>query len=248
MARSYFTALVVSVGALVGSTNLYAVSPKKSSTMMPMGVSEGKTKDRGFLVSIPLVTERQKEARLHFEINAGDEFGLALEGSMLGAIEELPRDEVDKSGNSFKASGYQGSLFCARYSDGARLAGFFWALGAGYRQFDADWRRRPDKTESRASLTSIDDSGYLHHRLRGKGETGHVRLGYRWVAADWPIAIGAHVGVRHLNSKVEDVEVSKDDQASLHLQYSPTPINEKKSISRKEMTTRDIALDFGMVL
>ena len=244
MNRGHFAALLISIGLAAGAIPTFAA--QKKGSMMSPGGGDGKMKDHDFLVSIPLITERP-QARLHMELNAASEFGIALEGSMLTEAEELSAGEADKTGDSMKVSGYQGSLLISRYSDPSRLAGFFWTLGAGYRQFNADWKKKLDNSDTGLRLTEADSGGYLHHRVRGAGGTGHARVGYRWAVAEWPIAIGAHLGVRHMNSKVHDVEVSEEQQQELHLQYSPTSDQEKKSVSRREMTTRDISLEFGMI-
>lgn len=126
------------------------------------------------------------------------------------------------------------------------MGGFFWTLGAGYRRWGAEWKKQPDPKES-LRLGLVDEKGYLHHRVEGKGVTGHGRVGYRYVASEWPLAIGAHFGLRHMNSQVKDVNVSEEEEQKLSLQYSKLSDDERNSLKHQMMTTADFTVDFGFV-
>ena len=204
--------------------------------------SGGKSNGRDWLISLPLMAG----GALHGEYNAGGSMGLALEYSAIGAVEELLPEEVQETGNSLAIDGVQVSLLMSRYSDERNMGGFFWTLGAGYRVWNAEWKKRPGEKEY-TRLGLVDDNGYLHHRVQGKGATGHGRLGYRYVANEWPLAIGAHVGLRHMNSQVEDVDVTDQEQQELGLTYSDITEKERKQLKHRMMTRADISLDFGFV-
>lgn len=234
-----FTAMVLSSLVVAGVAN---AAPKKSSGS---SMSSSKASNRDYLVSLPLVADRP-QLMLHLEYNLMQEAGIAIEGAILGETESLPKDEIDETGNSMKVKGSQVSLVVARYSEPARLSGFFWALGAGYRQYSTEWKKKIDKEEVGLRLDSVDEQGYLHHRVNVAGTTGHARVGYRWTAAEWPVSIAGHVGLRHMNSRVKDVEVDDSEEQELKVQYSDTNDSEKKSLKNTTMTEPDIRLDFGL--
>ena len=214
--------------------------------MSTSGASSKSGASRDFLVSMPLAAERP-QLRLHMEYNAGNEAGIALEGGMIGTSEELGTKEVGETGNSMKVSGVQAGLLLSRYSEPTRLGGFFWTLGAGYRQYAAEWKKRPVTQETETRLSTTDDDGYLHHRIVGSGPVGFGRLGYRYVAAEWPIALGGHVGIRHMTSTIKDTDVDQEEQKELKLQYSPTNSTERKSVNNRMMTQPDLTIDLGVV-
>lgn len=222
---------------------------KKSGGSTSMSNSSGSSKksaDRDFLVSFPIVADHP-QARVHLELNIADEAGIALEAAALGQVEELDQKEIEETGNSMKVKGYQASMLISRYSESTRLGGFFWSLGGGYRQYSGEWKKRPEKQETSLRLESADNDGYLHHRVTGSGTLAHARVGYRYVAAEWPLAIGGHVGVRHMNSTIKDTEVKPEEEKELHIQYSETTATEREALKHKMMTTPDITVDFGLI-
>jgi len=133
----------------------------------------------------------------------------------------------------------------ARYSEPQSLSGFFWSLGGGYRQYNAEWKKKPEDADKEPRMSMTDDDGYLHHRVVGSGVVGVARVGYRFIPAEWPIALGAHIGMRHMNSTVKDVEVDDDEQEKLNLEYSKINEKERKSIKNRMMTQPDFAIEFG---
>lgn len=202
----------------------------------------GKSGGRDWLLTLPLMAG----GALHAEYNAGGTMGLALEYSAIGAVEELLPEDVQETGNSLTIDGVQLSALMSRYSDERNMGGFFWTLGAGYRVWNAEWKKRPDEKEA-LRLTLVDQDGYLHHRAQGKGVTGHCRLGYRFVASQWPLAVGAHLGIRHMNSQVSDSDVPVKEQEELQLTYSDITEKERAQLKNRMMTRADISLDFGFV-
>ena len=232
---------VLALGSISGT-----VHAAKKSMGMSTSSGGGKEVDRDFVVTIPVMADGP-QARIHAEYNVMKAVGVALEIASLGETQLVSDKTMDETGESLKTKGSQVSLLIARYSEPARLGGFFWALGAGYRQYTADWKRRPDEKSTALQLESADD-GYLHHRVRGQGVLGHARVGYRWVAGEWPVAIGGHIGLRHLNSSVKDIEVDAEQQKELNMTYSSTNSYEQKELKNRVMTTPDISIEIGMAL
>ena len=211
----------------------------------PVGKTAGssggsKSGGRDWLLTLPLMAG----GALHAEYNAGGTMGLALEYSAIGAVEELLPEDVQETGNSLTIDGVQLSALMSRYSDERNMGGFFWTLGAGYRVWNAEWKKRPGEKEA-LRLALVDQDGYLHHRVQGKGVTGHCRLGYRFVANEWPLAVGAHLGIRHMNSQVRDSDVPVKEQEELQLTYSDITEKERTHLKNRMMTRADISLDFG---
>jgi len=234
---SRFRALSASVLIACSSVAIGAPLGKSSSSS-----SSGKSGGRDWLISLPLMAG----GSLHGEYNVAGSMGLAMEYSAIAAVEELLPEEVQETGNSLAIDGVQVSLLMSRYTDERNMGGFFWTLGAGYRVWNAEWKKRPgDKELLRMGL--VDQEGYLHHRVQGKGATGHGRLGYRYVASEWPLSIGAHIGIRHMNSQVSDVEVPEQEQQEMQLTYSEITEKERKQLKHRMMTRADISLDLGFV-
>ena len=231
---------------IFGSQGVMAASMKKSSPA-PSSSSGGggKSSGRDWLISVPVVAERP-QLRLHAEYNVQHSVGMAIEVASIARTEELRDNEIQATGNSLVINGLQGSLLMSRYTDEANLGGFFWTLGAGYRRWGAEWAQKADDKDV-ARLALEDEDGHLHHRLQGQGVTGHARVGYRYVATEWPLAIGAHIGLRHMNSEIKDVKVSDAEEKKLDHQYSSINDKERKSMKSRMMTTPDITVDFGAV-
>lgn len=232
---------------LMSISSVAFAAKKGPGPSMAPSASSSKSVDRDFLVSSALVTESKGKMLLHLELNAADEAGIALEGGVLGEQEQLHPNDVEETGNSMKVQGIQASLLISRYSEPTRLGGFFWTLGGGYHEYTAEWKKRPSEQESEIRLAAKDSDGYLHHRVKGSGFMGSARLGYRYVAAEWPIAIGGHLGIKHTNSTIRDIEVDEAEEQEMNLSYIPTDDSEKKSIRHQFMTQPDFAIDFGLI-
>lgn len=233
----WFRAATTFVLLTCGATAIAAPVGKSSSSS-----GGGKSASRDWLFTLPLFYG----GAIRGEYNAGGSVGLALEYAAIGAVEELLPDEVQETGNSLAIDGVQVSALMSRYSDERNMGGFFWTLGAGYRVWTAEWKKRPGEKEF-TRLSLVDQDGYLHHRVQGKGATGHGRFGYRYVANEWPLAVGAHIGIRHMNSQVVDVEVPEKEQQELDLTYSEITEKERIHLKHKMMTRADISVDFGFV-
>ncbi|MCX6118828.1 MAG: hypothetical protein NT027_14910 [Proteobacteria bacterium] len=221
-------------------------APKKASLDSSMSGGSSKNGERSVLASLPIVAEGA-QLRLHLEYNIANTLGLAVEGGILGETELLDREQVDEMGNTLKTKGVQGALLFSRYSQPSRMGGFFWTLGGGYRQYTAEWKKKPLANAQDMRLESSDADGYLHHRMRGQGTFGVGRVGYRYVADEWPLSIGGHFGLRHMTSKLKDLEVEQEEQAELNLEYSPTTSEEKRLVNHKMMTTPDVSIELGLI-
>jgi hypothetical protein len=230
---------ILSLGLVLASGVALGAPARKSPSS---GSAKG---GRDWLISLPIMAERP-QLRLHAEYNAARSVGVALEAAAISEVEELDDEERKLTGNSLKINGMQASILFSRYSDEANMGGFFWTLGAGYRHWNATWKKQVTPAES-MRLNFVDSKGYLHHKVEGKGPTGHFRLGYRYVASEWPLAMGLHIGARHMNSQVTDVKVSEAEQAKLNLKYSELSGEEKVTLKHRMMTTPDITIDVGMV-
>ncbi len=227
------------LGLILASQSAMGATAKKVAS--PSSSSKG---GHDWLFSLPLIADRP-QLRLHAEYNAGRSVGIALEAGVISTVEELSDEETVLTGNSLQINGLQASLLMSRYSDEPNMAGFFWTVGAGYRRWGAEWKKQVAPKES-LRLNMVDEKGYLHHRVEGKGGTGHARIGYRYVANEWPLAFGAHIGIRHMNSQVTDVKVSQAEETKLNLQYADLSTEERRSLKNRMMTTSDITIDFGL--
>ncbi|MCX6126312.1 MAG: hypothetical protein NTV34_16385 [Proteobacteria bacterium] len=158
-------ARATAIFCLFMGTQASEAAKKAGQGMMSTSGATGKSgASRDFLVSMPLASERP-QLRLHMEYNAGNEAGIALEAGMIGTSEELGTKEVGETGNSMKVSGVQASLLLSRYSEPTRLGGFFWTLGGGYRQYAAEWKKRPVAQETETRLSATDEDGYIVPRI-----------------------------------------------------------------------------------
>ncbi len=229
------------MGLLMASQTSFGASKKVASSSS----GGSKSSARDWIISLPVMAERP-QFRLHGEYNAAKSVGLAVELATIATGEELYEEEIQEKGNSLTINGLQASLLMSRYSDEANMGGFFWTLGAGYRRWGAEWKKQPGEKEV-TRLGLVDQKGYLHHRVEGRGVTGHGRVGYRYVASEWPLAIGAHIGLRHMNSQVKDISVSDSEEQKLELEYSKLTAEESRSLKNRMMTTPDFSVDFGIV-
>ena len=239
------------VAFLMCTTFIYANSSfaagKKPSIASSMAGDSASSSSKDYLLSMPIVAETP-QIRPHIEINISNEFTLALEGGLLAETEQLSKEELMETGNSLKVKGAQATLLLSRYSEPERMAGFFWSLGGGYRKFTADWKKQPGDNTTQTQLASINEDGYLRHRVNGTGTTAHFRLGYRYVADSWPVAIGGHVGFRHMNSSLENAKISDSEKNETQLTHSPLSETEEKSVKHRMMTTPDLAVEIGLIL
>jgi hypothetical protein len=198
---------------------------------------------RSFNMMLPVVTlARQAQGRI--EYNMGGIASISIEGTRMVRGEELSDQEVLESGDSLETDAVQGAVLISRYSYGATMSGFYWSLGTGYRKVDAYWRSSPEGDDASTRMSLADQKGKLNHHLDLSGGTGHGRIGWRWVGESFPMLLGAHIGVRHFNATVKDVEDSKLQTDSMRI--SPTTNVEKKNLKRRMMTALEPGVELGV--
>ena len=187
----------------------------------------------------PLAIGSQTLARVEYNISRAT---VALEGGIAHKAEELTNTEIKETNESLISSGKQIAIMVSRYTEEARMAGWFWTLGAGYRQMDYTWKRglSEDDLALASSLTS-DDKGRYDHKLTAAGVTGHARAGYRYVGESTPFLIGAFVGLRHYQSTVNNV-TAKDNE------FAPSIADDQRvELSHRFMTRLEPALEIGWI-
>ena len=140
------------------------------------------------------------------------------------------------------AEGYGVALLISRYSSGANMSGFFWTLGGGMREERFNWQVAAEENDPQADLSLVDDKNRFDHEAIAKGATGHLRIGYRYVAESFPIAAGVYFGARHFQPSIEDGE-SKDEQKNA--QPDPMTDLEKERLKRRVATAPEAGIEFG---
>ncbi len=179
----------------------------------------------------------------HGEANLMRECGLGMEYGFLGKDEMATKEDQEKYGESLmKEKGQEFVATVARYSEEQKLGGFFWLLGAGYQQQKYSWKTKAKESDTRYSLA--DETGHLNHKISSSGPTGHARFGYRYVANDWPFAIGGFFGFKHYQGTEKD-EFDPESSANSELKLSSTTPEERKKLQRVAMTQMGIGLELG---
>jgi hypothetical protein len=193
--------------------------------------------------SMPLVTmTRERVARLEF--NLSGQGSIALEGSVKNRREEVGEEEQMETGESLMAEGYGAALLISRYSSGANMSGFYWTLGGGMREERINWQVEAEEKDPQADLRLVDDKNRFEHEVVAKGATGHLRIGYRYVADSIPIAAGIYLGARHFQAGVEDAE-TKDDPKYDQTKPDPMTNLEKERLKRRIATAPEAGVEFG---
>lgn len=201
-----------------------------------------------FGISLP-VLPAAREIIGGFEFNLSGRGTLTLEGGIVRGGELLSDDEVEETKDSLESKGgFQGGLILSRYTDPVRMAGFFFGVGAGYRQEKVKWTRTPaQREEYSAALLSVE--GKLYHEATLAGATGHARVGYRYVGEEIPFAIGIALGVRHFEAgyreeKERDDALSGDSTRSL---VAPTPKESQEGLERRIKTGLEGGIAIGYI-
>lgn len=203
--------------------------------------SEGGGSYRGFLFALPLTLTSESVGRLEFNLQG--HAALGVEANFKRKIDDIDEETRKETGESLVTNGRGASILISRYSDGAAMAGFYWAIGAGYREMDADWRVRPESSDSQVDMSLVDDTDRLNHNATLKGGTAHVRIGYRYVGTDVPLSIGAYLGIRHFQADVSD----ETPKASASVTYANMTDKEKDRLARRYTTAPEPGIEFGIV-
>lgn len=240
-AMTFTGAIALPLAALAGATP--ALAQGKGSPFGGMSVEPAdKDEFRSFILSTP-IANFNGETIVHMELNLAGNATLALEGIMKRAFEEVDEKEMEETGESRSSKAKGGALILSRYSRPMSMAGFYWSIGAGYRQEDVTWSVRPDEQDPDASQSFglVDEKGNLHHDARLSGMTGNFRGGYRYVGKDFPFLGGIYLGARHFQAGVEDNEVKRDEP----VRVASMTDREKERLRRKYSTRPEFGLEVG---
>ncbi len=192
---------------------------------------------RTVVVNLPIISIGG-EAVGKVEYNLKGEGSIGLEVAIQRETELYTDDEIqERNGDSILAKGRGVILTYSKYANDAMMSGGYFALGLGYKQVEADWRRSPEE-DFVPSEVYFDSDGKIIHSVIAKGATGHIRVGYRYVASVLPISIGAYLGVRHFENTIEDREGNRNSLK--------TPENDLESLSRRLMSSLEPGIEVGM--
>ncbi|MBP9708096.1 MAG: hypothetical protein KBD78_10645 [Oligoflexales bacterium] len=206
---------------------------------------------RQFIFSLPFYAGAAAFEREGVNVGAGAmEYNLqmmatlGLEGIYVPSEERLSDKEVLETKNSMGYNTHQYRVMLSRYTDPAKMAGLYWSLGAGYRQSKIDWVE-DYKSDSDVDLSLVDENNKVRRDILLKGVTGHFRVGFRYVGDEYPIVVGASVGVNHFQSgiaKSEDLEKQALDERR------PLTKSEETRLKSLMMTTMEPLVYFGWAL
>lgn len=208
------------------------------------GSSSGGANYRTFAFTIPVITfTGEQVARLEF--NLGGLASLALEANFKPKNDEVHPDDALETGESLVSKGRGFALLFSRYTDEAAMAGFYYAIGAGYREMNADWKVRPATDDKEVDMTLVQTDERLYHRAEMKGVTGHIRGGYRYVGTSIPLSVGLYMGLRHYQVGVRDEKrdnLSEGDEAA----YSDMTDSERERLRRRFTTKLEPGIEVGI--
>lgn len=207
------------------------------------GEGSGSGSYRAFTMSAPLTINAERVGRLEF--NLAGKASLALEGNFKAEREEAPEKAQEEKNESMRAEGKGAALMVQRYVDGAAMAGLYWGLGVGYREETVRWRVRPEDSDRQVDLSLTDKDRMLNHDATLKGTTGHLRIGYRYVAAELPFVIGGYLGGRHFQAGVKDAEQT-DEEEGQNVKQAPMTDGEKERLRRKYTTKPEAGVELGI--
>lgn len=200
---------------------------------------------RSFGLTMPVITV-SKETVVRMEFNLGGQGAIAVEGSLKKKREEVGESKQEETGESLIAEGKGLALFISRYSNGADMSGFYWGLGLGMREENLSWKVSAEKDDPQADYSLTNDKNQFEHQILAKGTTGHLRIGFRYVAQTLPVAAGLYAGARHFQASAEDDDRKKDDQKQYDESKSdPMTDSERDRIKRRIATTPEVGLEFG---
>lgn len=241
---------------LIATALVLASAPAQAQGKKAFAMESSGSSDRTFLASYTVLNVNPSEMTAHFELNLGGLGAIALEGGVQGRYQHFSDKTVLETGESLESEAKGIALLVARYTDGPTMSGFFWALGLGYRQVDAKWAVKPEANDpdlgENVDMSLLDTSERLNHAGTIKGNTGHFRVGYRYTANEWPILIGAYLGVRHFAGTVADTQPDSQvqdegDGSQQSVTYSNMTDREAERLRRRFMTKSESGLEIGVV-
>ena len=218
--------------------------PEAATTSKSSGGGGSGGSYRSFALTIPVITFTGEQVG-RMEFNLGGLASIALEANFKPKEDEVSEEEAEETGESLVSKGKGVALLFSRYTDSASLAGFYYAVGAGYRQMNADWKVRPATDDKEIDMTLVQTDDRLYHRAEMKGVTGHIRGGYRYIGTDIPLSVGLYMGVRHYQVGVHDEKrdnLSEADQAA----YSDMTDSERERLRRRFTTKLEPGIEVGI--
>ena len=234
--------LMVTLGAVSGKAQAADSRPFDLSAA-PSGNGGGsKGGYRAFMLALPVVNVGGGTVG-RAELNLYGRGSLAIEGTYQDKGEDITKKEQKLTGESMITQARAITVFLARYSEPMQMAGFYYGLGVGYRHESANWHLKPTGAPATAALDEVD---FANHSASFVGPTGHLRGGWRYVGKEFPLLIGAYVGMRHFESIVSDAQPS--GQAVGGGAYTNMTESEKDHLKRRFATTPEAGLEIGFAL
>ncbi|MGE0171457.1 MAG: hypothetical protein AB7T49_01670 [Oligoflexales bacterium] len=160
---------------------------------------------RAFAFTLPPLVALGSQAAVKAEFNTRSA-ALGIEGIAVLPYEDVS-DTEKQSGDSVsrKVQGGEVAAFLTKYSNSMMMSGLFWGIGIGYRELQTSWYQSADGLALQEE-DYVDDDNQVEYRVRGRGVTGHLRFGYRYVGTEVPVVLGFYAGVRHFDGTYENVE------------------------------------------
>ncbi len=238
-----FRVVVLASSALLASGAAFADGPQTYNTKTGspiVGTSSSGRHEKSFVLSSPVVNLAQ-ETIGHLEMNLGNVAAIAVEGAIKDTREDVSGSIHDDTGESRRASGKAGAFFLSHYLHGASMGSFYGGVGLGFREESVRWRVAPDETDRRVNLALAGSDHKLHHDAEVRGPTGQLRLGYRYVAHETPLLLGAYVGGRYFQGVASDASSDKTD-----LLDAPMTDGEKSTLEKQYQTRPEAGLEIGL--
>lgn len=216
--------------------------PQRAS---PFGAAAGGEAGRAFIFSSPVVN-MNGETLAHFEFNLGGKATLTVEGGVQRKLQMVDEKETAKTGEKLTTEARGAALIISRFTEPMQMAGFYWSLGVGYREQTTNWTVKPDQSDVQIDFSLIDDPDQTqNHSTKMAGTTGHGRVGYRYVGAEFPVVAGVYLGLRHFQATVRD-ETRKVDDSPDAPQYAPTTGAEQDHLKRIFETRPECGIEIGV--
>lgn len=192
---------------------------------------------KSFVLSLPIIAlDGQGVARGEYNFSG---HALAVEMDLISKENDFSTQEMkEQHDDTLAVRGAEAAVWYTSYGDPRTMSGGYWSVGAGYRRMVADWKRTPGENMAIAADAVRDENNRVTHALTSEGATLHGRVGYRWVPASFPLALGAYIGARHFQNKFKD--------RSSETNTTATPLSDQEALSRRFMSALEPGLEIGM--
>lgn len=201
---------------------------------------------RAVSVNAPFTFSRDMLA--HVEFNLGGRASIGIEGGITRPGDDMSEKQMDEENERVKTEGWGAAVMFSRYSNGGSMSGFYWMLGAGYREVKASWDVEQEDSDPQAkNYAALVDptTQQLHHDATLKGMTGHLRVGYRYVGEEVPISCGLFVGLRHFQPSVDDAEGKSKDDDEVAKNAADMTDREKERLRRRYTSKFEPGIEIG---